>query len=295
MLGSMGPAADRSASASSGGAVGIIGWRAARVGPGWLLLAWAAAAGCLPSARLRTADRYERGLVVILPGVEGVSLWTRDLIEGLDDGGVGSAIEVCDWTVGVPGSMLINLSDLDRNRRQAQRIADMLVRYRDKHPGRPVHLIGYSGGGGVGILALEAMPPGRQIDAALLIAPAMSPSYDLTTALRRTARMFHLYSPRDVPILKLGTSLFGAIDREFGPSAGAVGFRVPEDLDEEGRRLYGERLRQVEWSPALRQKGASGSHLGWLNRRFAREYLAPIIVECELDRAMRGGRVSPAW
>ncbi len=233
--------------------------------------------------------------MLILPGVEGVSVWTHDLAEGLDDGGVNSAIEIFDWTVRIPGSMLVNLSALERNRRQAQRISDLLVRYRSKHPGRPVHLIGYSGGGGIAVLALEALPPGRQIDGVILVAPALSPTYDLSTALRRTARMYHLYSDRDVPILKLGTTLFGAIDREFGPAAGAVGFRIPEGLDRDDRELYSERLRQIGWGPSLRDKGASGSHLGWLNRRFAREYLAPIVVERELDRALAGGRAPPAW
>ena len=107
---------------------------------------------CTAPARLRTETRYDYGAVFLLPGIEGQSGWTRDVAIGLEEGGVSSAIEVYDWTTGLPGGFLFNLMDFERNRREAQKLVDRIVAYQDDHPGRPVHVIGYSGGGGVAVL-----------------------------------------------------------------------------------------------------------------------------------------------
>lgn len=241
--------------------------------------------GCGLSRRLKETDRFARGVVYILPGIEGRSVWNSDLARGLDRGGVRSAIEVFDWTTGLPGGFLFNLADLERNRRQATRLAERIVDQRRRYPGSAIHLIGHSGGGGVAALVLEALPPGRQIDMAILLGPALSPDYDLSTALRRTRfGVLNLYSQRDAAFLKVGTALFGAIDRDYGPSAGAVGFRVRPGLSADSQALYRDRLRQVRWTPRLEKFGADGSHLGWASERFAREYLAPLILRNENAR-----------
>lgn len=254
--------------------------------------------GCQVPERINSPARHDGGLVVVLPGIEGRSVWNRNIALGLDEGGVASAIEIYDWTTGVPGNFVYNLANLKRNRRQAREVAGRILDYLQRHPGRPVHIVGHSGGGGIAVLALEVLPPGRQIEQAILLAPALSPEYDLSLALRRTRRgMVSFYSARDVTLLTVGTSLLGPIDRDFGASAGAVGFREPEGSNESDRpgesdgALYAGRLRQVRWSPRLKQAGADGSHLGWASRRFAREYLAPLIKEHEAARPLRAEEV----
>ena len=49
---------------------------------------------------LRTADRMQRGLVLVLPGIEGESCLNHSIVRGLADGGVPSGIEVVNWTTG---------------------------------------------------------------------------------------------------------------------------------------------------------------------------------------------------
>ncbi len=236
----------------------------------------AALFGCNTPERLRRADRYRQGVVLVLPGIEGKSIWNRDIAVGLDEGGVFSAIEIYDWTVGVPG--IYNLVSYERNRREAQALADRIMDHRRAYPDTPLHLIGHSGGGGIAVLALEALPEGETVDLAILLAPALSPTYDLTEALGKTRHgIANFYSRYDVGFLGLGTTVFGSIDRDMGASAGAVGFRVPPGLSEEGRRLYADRLRQIAWNERLRRAGAYGGHFGWASKRFAREYLAPLI------------------
>lgn len=241
--------------------------------------------GCHGPQSVQASGRYVRGVVFILPGVEGRSLWNRNVAIGLDEGGVTSAIELVDWTTGMPGSFVYNLANLERNRRQARRVAKRIQAYREQYPYSPVHLVGHSGGAGIAVLVLEALPAGGQIDMAILLAPALSPQYDLTTALRHTRYgICSFYSTRDVSFLKVGTLLFGPIDREFGVSAGAVGFRAPDGLSEADRSLYQAKLRQVQWDKRIKQVGADGSHLGWASRRFASEYLAPLIMRNEAAR-----------
>jgi pimeloyl-ACP methyl ester carboxylesterase len=253
-----------------------------------LILISFAAAGCAPPAYVRAEYRYQHGLIVVLPGIEGRSVLNRDIAVGLDEGGVRSAIEIYDWTYGIPGSTVMNLVDIEHNRREAARLASRIVDYRDRFPGKPVHFIGHSGGAAVAVLALEALPPGRQIDMAILLATALSPEYDLSIALRRTRHgIQNYYSANDIGFLMLGTTVFGTADRSHGISAGAVGFRLPPDLSSASRDLYREKLRQVEWDPRLKRVGASGSHMGWASETFARDYLAPLIVRNEADARAR--------
>lgn len=241
--------------------------------------------GCSTPARLRTPERYARGLTVVLPGIEGKSILNRNLALGLEAGGVLSAIEVYDWTYGVPGLNVFNLTNIDRNRRQAERLARRIVQYRGRYADRPVTLIGHSGGAGIAVLALEALPPAVQIEQAILLAPAISEEYDLTPALRRTrAGICNFYSKLDVGLLVVGTTIFVAIDREHGPSAGAVGFSIPPRATEATRQLYATRLQQVQWTPRLRSRGATGLHAGWTTREFASEYLAPIVHRHEVPQ-----------
>lgn len=242
----------------------------------------ACVAGCRIPSQLHSAERMQRGLVFVLPGIEGQSMLTRSVALGLYDGGIKSAIEVFDWTTRIPGNFYANLTAYERNRRQARRLAERIVAYQQQYPDNPVHLVGHSGGGGLAVMTLEALPPNRRIDMAILLAPALSPEYDMRTALRRTRRgVLNCYSPRDVTLLKIGTTVFGPIDRNRGPAAGAVGFRPPPGLNRAERALYQIRLKQVRWTRRLRKFGADGTHIGWASREFSKTYLAPFIIENE--------------
>jgi pimeloyl-ACP methyl ester carboxylesterase len=248
--------------------------------------------GCHAPSRLSSHQRMERGLVLVLPGIEGRSLFNRNIAVGLEDGGIQSAIEIVDWTTRIPGAFITNLSDYERNRQQAQQLADRIRRYSEKYPDNPVHLIGHSAGGGIAVMALEALPPeSKLVDMAIVLAPALSPQYDLSTALRRTRRgLMNFYSEFDVSLLTVGTTVFGPVDRDHGPAAGAVGFRTPPGMSRAERTLYELRLKQVRWTPRLRRYGASGTHLGWARREFARDYLARFVNENEIARARATAR-----
>ncbi|MFH1417555.1 MAG: hypothetical protein ABII12_04615 [Planctomycetota bacterium] len=226
---------------------------------------------------LATEQRAQRGLVIVLPGIEGRSVWNVNIARGLDEGGFKGAIEIFDWGTAVPGGAIINLTDLERNRLVAQQLKRRIMRYRRQQPGRPVHLVGHSGGAGVALLTIEDLPRDAPLTSAILLAAAVSPTHDLRCALRRTEYgIFNYYSPYDKGFLVLGTGLFGTIDRQHGAAAGAVGFKKPMGMDEEDAAVY-DKLHQIKWKSEMRRQGHYGGHMGWASREFVRDVLAPLI------------------
>lgn len=227
---------------------------------------------------LQTPERRDLGLVIILPGIEGPSYWNHNLARGLADGGVKTAIEIYDWGTRIPGGMLINLADYERNRTMAASLRDYIVEYLTAHPNHPVHVIGHSGGGGIAILAVEMLPADKPVSSVILLAAALSPDYDLRPALKNTRRsILNYYSPLDAAFLGVGTSVAGTIDRKHTAAAGAVGFnRLPGDSAD--GVLY-RKLQQIKWDPKMRWHGHLGDHMGWTNQGFVKRYLAPLVIE----------------
>ncbi|MCA9256125.1 MAG: hypothetical protein KDA33_10835 [Phycisphaerales bacterium] len=239
------------------------------------LLILGSGVGCVPEGRLNTVERLDRGLVVVLPGIEGPSVWNRALVLGLDEGGVDCAIRRHEWGTPVPGGFLINLTDIERNRREADRLRDELVAYMTAYPGRPVQLVGHSGGAGIALMVTERMPADAPVTAVFLLAASVSPGYDLRPALARTSgEILNCYSELDAILLGPGTMIAGTIDRAHSVSAGKVGFQqrpTASPLDHRDVAV----LRQEAWTPSMAKLGNDGGHFGWTDERFVRKWLAP--------------------
>ena len=220
--------------------------------------------------------RAEKGYTIVLPGVEGTSRRNISIARGLIDAGHEGAIDIRDWTTGHWPLWPYHLMALDRNQKQAQEIARRIVSYQDRYPGRPVTLIGHSGGAGMTVLALEALPEGRRVTEAVLLAAAVAPDHDLSAALARTERgIWNYHSYGDVMYLVAGTLTLGTIDRRHTMSAGAIGFQIPENLDDDGRRLYAERLHQVPYRLEMLRSLNFGGHFSVTARKFVAEWVAP--------------------
>jgi len=221
-------------------------------------------------------ERADKGYTIILPGVEGTSYRNIGIARGLVEGGHSAAIEVRDWTTGHWPLFVYHLMALERNKEQAGKIAEQILTYQAQYPGRPVTLIGHSGGAAMAVLVLEALPEGRNVDQVVLLAAAISPNHDLTTALSHTERgIVNFYSWGDVPHLVVGTLALGTIDRRHTVSAGASGFGVPDAVDDDGRELYATRLHQVPYRLAMLKSLNAGGHTGPTNHKFVAEWVAP--------------------
>lgn len=229
-------------------------------------------------SRFRSDERYSLGLVIILPGIESQSFLNHSIAWGLVDGGWSGAIEIDDWTTSCALLFAYHLRSGRRNLRQAARIAKRILSYQDEFPGRPVHVIGHSGGGAMTVLILEQLPVGRSITSAILLAPAISRGYGLSTALRHTDRgLWNFWSPYDLFFLGLGTLALGTLDGRHQVSAGMLGFQLPESLNPEEQEIYQQKLKQVGYAGKMVKSFHLGGHFGCANRVFVDEYLAPIL------------------
>ncbi|MHC4136258.1 MAG: alpha/beta fold hydrolase [Planctomycetota bacterium] len=248
----------------------------------------ALAAACAAPAKHVSEQRLDDGYTAIMVGIFGNTPAYDEMEQALVEGGLPGGVEVVDWTLG-EAMFLANMRASARNRRQAREFAAMVVNYQDDHPGRPVHLIGHSGGGGFVLMVLEELSEGRKVTAAVLLSPAVHPDYDLTKALGHVKLgLFSAYSEKDDVYLGVGTHLIGTYGGKPSNAAGLVGFRRPRDLDAAGRRLYERKLRQLGWTEAMEATGHTGGHWGWMERRFVLEYLAP-----PLTASAEGRRPTP--
>ena len=223
--------------------------------------------------RIWFPERWDRGLIIVLPGAWGDFPASRGMVTGLIDSDVAAAVEFYDWTAGhwllSPLMLTYNVRALDRNRGEARAIAAKIVAYRKQYPGRPVHLVGYSGGGAVAVLTLESLPEEHQITSAVLLAPSLAFNYDLRPALQRTQQgIRNFYSPLDIPVMLVTGTAMGTSDGKHLPPAGAVGFHPSVDDD---------RLRQHVYDFEMLPQGHAGGHFGWAGRHFIAENVAPLV------------------
>jgi len=240
---------------------------------GLLSAGLALAGGCTRQPYL-TPERQAKGLVVVLPGIEGESPLNRAICRGLDAGGVDWGIELADWTS--PWGPLMNLRAEISNRQKAREIAVRVAEYKFAHPDNPVVLVGQSGGGAMALWIAECMPEGRDIDGIVLLAPAISPGYMVDFALSKTSRgVLNFYSEKDWLFLGVLTTIYGTMDGEHTSSAGRVGFLVP--VSSARPKTY-DRLFQIAWHEQMAFVGHTGGHLASSAESFVRLYVAPFVL-----------------
>lgn len=224
--------------------------------------------GCTQSQQA-ALDALPHGCIIFLPGIEGTGWELQSTVAGLRDAGLDHAVEIILWGTRPLGSIK-NLVDLSANRAEAEEIADRIVELRRTNPRAPITLVAYSGGAGVALLAVEALPDDVQVDRLVLVAAAVSPTYDLSRAHRHCRDgIVSIYSEKDWFILGVGTSLLGTIDRAFTPAAGKVGFQ-----NGDGSLRIEIGLTQIAWCDEWVSLGHEGGHLGCYSRPWARKILA---------------------
>lgn len=236
-------------------------------------------------AKLRTIERQQQGLVVVLPGIEGESFLNHSIAWGLADAGVPFAIELFDWTTGCILCFLYHLRGARRHRVQAEKVAARIVEYQRDFSGRPVFLIGHSGGGGIALYALEKLPPSHKITAAILLAPAVSPDFDVSQVLKQTDRGIWDFRPcLDLFLLRLGTLFAGTMDGVHTFAAGAVGFRRQVHEPD----IHQPALVDFPYRFSMARCFNFGGHMGSTNRVFVSEWIAPLLKVPAVDDKMPG-------
>ena len=221
----------------------------------------------------------ETGLVLVADGCGGIELCELGVRQVMGEGGGRHRVVVVRWGHGF-GHWYKDLSDEANHAAQSRWIVGQVLEWRERRPSKPVFLVAKSGGTWIAVGALEGLPAGS-VEAVVLLAPAISPDYDLSKALRAVRReMVAFWSPLDLIVLGAGTWLFKTTNRVRSVSAGLVGFRPPASLDDEGLSLYGK-LRQVRWRSAMARTGYLGGHVGPDSPAFLRKYVVPLLTRPE--------------
>jgi pimeloyl-ACP methyl ester carboxylesterase len=195
-----------------------------------LLACVAPLAGCGQDEAIYATDaRKANGLVVILPGIEGESEMNHGIREGLMDAGVNYALVIRPWGMPVPGvGMIVNQTNFMGNRMAGVGVARMIAEYQNANPGKPVFIVGHSGGGGVAVFTAEAladMEGDHRVEGLVLLDASISAGYDLSKALGRSRNgLANFYNVHDGALLGFGTAFLGNVDGGHGASAGLQGF-----------------------------------------------------------------------
>ena len=214
-----------------------------------------------------------------LPGIGGYRSIDRFMLRGLREGGFDAQIEPYDWTEEDPG--LGALLATQRHKTESKRVAQLILKHVREHPDSRLTVSAHSGGAGIIVWALEQLPDDAKIDTLVLLAPALSPRYDLTKALRHVrGHVYAFYSPYDIAVLGIGTSMLGTIDGVKTDAAGKVGFAKPTSADD---RQYAK-LVQIPYDAAWVRLGNIGDHIGALTRPFGKAVLAPLLLTGQLPR-----------
>jgi pimeloyl-ACP methyl ester carboxylesterase len=216
------------------------------------------------------------GVVLCIPGAGGWPAICESLSGSARSEGLPLVVEPFEWTHGY-ARVLSDLVDTDHIHEQARRLAGRVCELKQECPSRPISLIGHSAGCLVALEAAAQLPPGT-LDHLVLLAPAVSASYDLRPALacaRCGVDVFH--SRRDLWVLGVGMALVGTADRHWGPVAGRVGFR-PEYSCPGDEALFA-RLRQHPWNACLAWSGNWGGHYSSYEPAFVRAYILPVLCD----------------
>ena len=225
------------------------------------------------ASRVAAAGPTTRPYVLHLPGIGGTMYVDRMFVKGLRAGHCDAEIQIYDWTEHDPG--IDALHAIDRNRKQAAHVAGFLGRRIERWPDERIVITSHSGGGALAVWTLEDLPRDARVDDVFLLAPALSPNYDLTPALSHVrGHMYVFSSESDELVLGFGCRMFGTMDGVLTDAAGRVGFVRPRNGDPEEYR----KLINVPYQAAWLRYGNYGDHIGPMAWRFVAHVVAPLVI-----------------
>src|SRR5688572_27171513 len=245
----------------------------------WLFLI-AIFTGC--AARSDRIDPERGDVIFLVPGVGGASLEYQALIDGLHEARVGRPVHIVGW--GAPRMLFfLNFNNKGIHDAAERSLADRITKWRAAHPTARIDIIAHSAGSGVTLGALGRLSRDVEIDNMVLLAPSVSPGYQLEPAVARLTGYLRVFvSDRDRTFLEWRTSTFGTYDGVRVPAAGNRGFvSLPS------------RVVQHPYDPKWQRLGHDGEHFGCLARLFARDIIAPLIYSPSSPAPVQSSAANP--
>lgn len=233
--------------------------------------------GMLPN-EIKSYSHSPQCLVVVVPGIEGESLFDQQIRDGLREANVRTSFVVYHWGWPVPLlGMAMNQTDILGNRANGQRLAKFLADQQRKNPQTPIYVIGRSAGAALAVFAAEAYghyaSNNGKLEGVILLSASLSSDYSMIHALGACRRgIVCFYNTEDVAVLEMGTAVWGNIDGGHGPSAGRTGFVAADSYS--GRDASYERLYQVQVTSDMTDPRLD-PHFANSTDGFVRAYIAP--------------------
>jgi pimeloyl-ACP methyl ester carboxylesterase len=214
------------------------------------------------------------GIVLVADGAGGNSEASSAISSAVKKSRSPLYVRSFDWSHG-RNQGLADMLDIEYAQDEGRRLAGLISQYRTKFPNTPIYLVGHSAGTHVVLESTRWLPP-ESVDRIVLLAPAVSASYDLRPALLASRQGVDSFtSERDGFYLGIGTTLLGTADGErFVAVAGRVGFDEPRLSAAEAPLIT--RLHQHPWDPSLNWTGNDGSHYGSLKPGYLRAFVLPL-------------------
>jgi pimeloyl-ACP methyl ester carboxylesterase len=226
-----------------------------------------AAGGCQYNAPLEGQN-----LVVLVPGCAGDGFWYNDLRQSVAASQPTRTVRTFEWGLPLPLYML-NLQDAKIHSKAEKALAKAIKSWRDRYPSGHLTLLGHSAGCGVILGSLSRMEKRVDVENVVLLAPSISPNYQISPALRQIAGTLHVFfSDGDRLWLGWRTSTFGTYDSIRTEAAGKIGLNV-DHLTPNLR----EKVVQHSYEPEFAELGNGGGHFGSLVRRFDDKVIAPLL------------------
>jgi pimeloyl-ACP methyl ester carboxylesterase len=218
--------------------------------------------------------------VLQVTGIGGATPEDRAMLAALRSSGFAGSLQLYDWTGGEPS--FAAYCDRKRQMSETRRVVEMVTAIRRSEPQGQIILIGDSAGAGIAVWTLERLPADVRVDQVVLLAPALSPTYDLRPALAHVDhKMIVFPSDRDTLVLGVATTLFGTIDVVHTNAAGLSGFDIPP-----GAQASYQKVTQRPYDPAWLELGDDGGHSGAMAPSFVSVVLSPMLTHPNNDRPL---------
>lgn len=221
-------------------------------------------------------SRIRRGILFVVDGAGGFEAASRTIRQTATEACLPLEVHPVRWTHGYC-RVAADQMHAAHLHREGRKLAEQVLRCRCEAPAAPIFLMAHSAGCGVVLAAAENLPP-NTLERIILLAPAVSATHDLRSALRSACQGIDVFtSSRDWACLGIGTFLAGTTDRCWlTPAAGKTGFR-PLLVGAQDEAVY-SRLRQHPWTPSLSWTGHKGGHYGSYQPAFLRTFVLPLLT-----------------
>jgi len=226
-----------------------------------------AAAGCATPV----IAPQQPNTVIVVPGLGGDGGDYAQIVHALHDAGCQDRLCVFNW--GCSWALFpITLASSGLHHDTERRLAALIIQWRKDHPGSRIALIGHSAGAGVIVGMLARLDDSVTVGPVILLAPALSPDFDLRPALAHANCIHVFYSADDWFWQGIGSTIFGGYDGVHRDGAGRRGFTLAHLSDEQKCKVI-----QHPWQPQWKSLGEDGGHFDWMSGPFVAHVLAPLI------------------